>query len=234
MTYINGFLFSSNTAALGLRTYKVPGTDTFLRVRSDIAPLLVGFATEYNRRVERLRHGWCWSYAYRPVRGSSSPSFHGAGIAIDLNAPLHGLGSNPRSSFSPSQIAIIHALCRKYGLRWGGDYNGRKDPMHFEVILSKPAALALVRRLQAPSKPSRSHDRPPVGKDKYPYPGKIVRRGWSNSLTVKRIQIALGFKGRAVDGDFGPATERAVKVFQKRNHLAVDGLVGRTTWGRLF
>lgn len=32
------------------------------------------------------------------------------------------------------------------------------------------------------------------------------------------------------DGYFGPRTERAVREFQRRSGLEVDGLVGPTTW----
>lgn len=38
------------------------------------------------------------------------------------------------------------------------------------------------------------------------------------------------YKG-AVDGDFGPKTERAVRAFQRENLLQVDGIVGNETWG---
>lgn len=37
----------------------------------------------------------------------------------------------------------------------------------------------------------------------------------------------------SVDGIFGPATERAVRVFQKVFGLAQDGIVGRRTWNKI-
>ena len=36
-----------------------------------------------------------------------------------------------------------------------------------------------------------------------------------------------------LDGEFGPLTDRAVRGFQKRQQIEVDGVVGRETWGRL-
>jgi LysM repeat protein len=150
MTSINGFLVSDSRAAIGVKSYTVPGTTTVLPVRSDIAPLLIGAAQEYNTYVEKLVKGHCWGYAYRPVRGGSTPSFHAAAIAIDLNAPEHPMGTAPTANYSAAEIAQCRRIAKKYGLRWGGDYTGRKDGMHFEVILTRTAALALVKKLQAP------------------------------------------------------------------------------------
>jgi len=39
---------------------------------------------------------------------------------------------------------------------------------------------------------------------------------------------------RFVDGIFGPVTDREVRRFQKRERLAVDGIVGRDTWSALL
>lgn len=50
---------------------------------------------------------------------------------------------------------------------------------------------------------------------------------------VKEIQQALksaGFSPGAIDGKLGPATQTAIKNFQKANNLKVDGKVGRNTW----
>ncbi len=64
----------------------------------------------------------------------------------------------------------------------------------------------------------------------------LYRRG-SQGPEVAKIQKRLkelGFYLGPLDGDFGGGTEIAVKAFQKREHLAVDGIVGPETWKRLF
>lgn len=56
-----------------------------------------------------------------------------------------------------------------------------------------------------------------------------------NGSSVKELQTKLnkfGYK-LAVDGDFGDNTEKAVKAFQKKNKLSVDGVVGKNTWTKL-
>lgn len=62
-----------------------------------------------------------------------------------------------------------------------------------------------------------------------------LRRG-SDGSAVKRLQgllHAAGQRDSAIDGDFGPGTERAVKDFQRAKGLSVDGIVGPKTWTRL-
>jgi hypothetical protein len=78
----------------------------------------------------------------------------------------------------------------------------------------------------------------PIGKV-WPYAkSTLMRKGWMNSAGVKKVQDrlnALGYKPVLVeDGDFGAKTEVAVKWFQRRSKIQVDGIVGPITWGRLF
>jgi peptidoglycan hydrolase-like protein with peptidoglycan-binding domain len=58
----------------------------------------------------------------------------------------------------------------------------------------------------------------------------------SKGEAVTRLQEGLhqlGYDAGAVDGIFGPNTERAVKEFQTNNGLAADGVVGPKTWTAL-
>ena len=53
----------------------------------------------------------------------------------------------------------------------------------------------------------------------------------SKGEEVKQLQKKLGVTDT---GNFGPLTETAVKKWQKENGLLDDGIVGDTTWGKLF
>lgn len=72
------------------------------------------------------------------------------------------------------------------------------------------------------------------------YPGTPLRLG-SSGPAVRTIQNQLNNISRnfpaiprvATDGVFGPATEEAVKTFQRIFHLTPDGIVGRATWYRI-
>lgn len=54
-----------------------------------------------------------------------------------------------------------------------------------------------------------------------------IKKG-SNGKAVKWLQIALG--GLTVDGDFGTKTEAALKAYQKKHGLSVDGVCASKTW----
>jgi len=58
----------------------------------------------------------------------------------------------------------------------------------------------------------------------------VVRRGATGAY-VKDIQVRLSMYGFAVaqDGQFGPATDNAVRNFQRSRNLTADGIVGINT-----
>ena len=61
-----------------------------------------------------------------------------------------------------------------------------------------------------------------------------LRRGSKGDdvLEVQRKLNSLGY-GLAEDGSYGRATEAAVRDYQTKNNLKIDGVVGTNTWGLL-
>jgi peptidoglycan hydrolase-like protein with peptidoglycan-binding domain len=57
----------------------------------------------------------------------------------------------------------------------------------------------------------------------------ILGRGMAGE-PVRRLQEKLGVP---VDGQFGPATEKAVREFQTKEKIAVDGIAGPDTFTRM-
>jgi peptidoglycan hydrolase-like protein with peptidoglycan-binding domain len=61
-------------------------------------------------------------------------------------------------------------------------------------------------------------------------------RNGSRGIAVRGVErrlIAAGFGVDDIDGHFGAQTEAAVRAFQERYGLEVDGIVGPKTWERL-
>jgi hypothetical protein len=78
---------------------------------------------------------------------------------------------------------------------------------------------------------------------KMKYPKRVIKKGEDNARIVKAVQARLNETGCGpleVDGDFGPMTFTAVKLFQSThrdqlgNPLEIDGKVGAITWAVLF
>ncbi len=73
------------------------------------------------------------------------------------------------------------------------------------------------------------------------YPGTALRNG-STGQNVRLVQFWLkiartvysSLNNVTVDGKFGSSTEAAVKKFQNYFGLTSDGVVGRTTWNKLY
>jgi hypothetical protein len=66
------------------------------------------------------------AFVQRTIRGSSHPSLHSWGIAIDISPELYPLGSLSRM---PDWFV---AAFTGQGFFYGGDFGGRKDPQHFQ------------------------------------------------------------------------------------------------------
>lgn len=94
-----------------------------------------------------------------------------------------------------------------------------------------------------PPAPAPQQPTGPVGGNTRPdsrparaYPGHLLKIGSSDPANVRALQQRLhdlGY-GIVVDGGFGPQTDGIVRDFQRDQSIAVDGVVGPGTWGRLF
>lgn len=69
-------------------------------------------------------------YNYRPMRGSSTPSLHARGAAIDLDAGHNGMGS-PWPTGADMPIEVMAAFAREGWL--SGAFWSREDSMHFQA-----------------------------------------------------------------------------------------------------
>lgn len=200
-------------------------------------------------------------YNCRKIRGKPQRSVHGEGRALDVGFSGR---ANPAGT-RLVQALLPHV--GKLGIQmiiWNRTVWSRKSPNgarytganphydHVHIELGWPAARSLnltsiraaVRGVATPApapKPAPSIS--PADLQKVAAAIKearkhTLRRG-SKGNHVKVLQSLLNTKGAKlrVDGDFGPAVEAAVRLYQsnvrkmfKLTNFAVDGVVGPATW----
>lgn len=73
-----------------------------------------------------------------------------------------------------------------------------------------------------------------IGNNYYPEPTGTLKLG-SSGGSVKWLQLMLGYAGYKItaDSSYGPATKLAVKDFQRKTGLTVDGIAGAKTIAKL-
>jgi peptidoglycan hydrolase-like protein with peptidoglycan-binding domain len=130
--------------------------------------------------------------------------------------------------FGPETEAAVRRLQARHGLSVDGVVGpetwGVVKVTSEETLTPPPSALP------APPKPRHASDagaRVAVANEEKPS-GEAPDPTGGNA--VARLQHALGM---SPDGEFGPATEEAVRRLQARHGLHVDGVVGAETWALL-
>ncbi|WP_414936610.1 M15 family metallopeptidase [Amycolatopsis sp. cmx-11-51] len=143
------------------RARTIPGSSVRLTVADGPAgDVLMYVANQFDKRVEDIdlksSRGELddWGYANRPIRGGTSTSNHASATAVDFNATRHPLGA--RNTFTPAQRAEIHRILAEVDnvVRWGGDYTGRADEMHFEINATHARVAAVAARLSTNPPPA--------------------------------------------------------------------------------
>lgn len=144
----------------------------------------------------------------RYQRGSNKISSHSWGTAIDLK--LDGkldVRGNKKVHYG---LTLIAPIFNRHGWFWGAAFR-TEDAMHFEIGKGK---------LEQWKRAGLFGD----------ISVKTLKRGDKGQAVVqlqgKLIQYGARLK---LDGDFGESTENAVRQFQRRYNLGVDGVVGAKT-----
>ena len=208
------------------------------RVRKgDVATIFTDLVTYFDENIEDVDQGKDdWGYAFRSIRGQSSGySNHASATAVDINAMQHPLGAS--GTFSRKQTEKIRAMLRNRYLnkvRWGGDYRGRKDEMHFEIdgnAADLRKVVAHLKKINGKRIYSTSvRDLLANAKAKAPRP---------KSNDVLRLQRLLRHAGCMSTpaillerGKYGPLTRAAVREAQLKAGFTgsdADGYIGLST-----
>jgi hypothetical protein len=132
-------------------------------LKGDVAVVLREVARRFHTTVEPLVAGTSWGWYVKPIEGSSTVSNHASGTAVDLNADQHPMGVSASHNFSAAQIKACHAIVAAMDgvVRWGGDYTGRPDPMHWEIV----GTVAATKKLAAKITAEREDDMPLTSND---------------------------------------------------------------------
>jgi N-acetyl-anhydromuramyl-L-alanine amidase AmpD len=141
-------------------------------------------------------------------------------------------------------IALCVDICRRYGfkLNYTGDKTGNLHMHKWYQNTNCPGPyLESKFPYIAEEVNRRLGGEPPAEKPKESgctVTLDMLSKG-SKGESVKALQILLIGNGYScgkwgADGDFGAATEEAVRAFQKDNGLDVDGIVGIATWSALL
>jgi hypothetical protein len=132
-------------------------------VHKAVAPQFQGFLNDLAATGYNIVSGG--GYNPRMIRGGSEWSEHAYGAAIDINPKTNPMLQGALSTDLPSNVGDIAA---RWGLKWGGSFHDRPDPMHFEAATILPQAQpATMQQLSAPLKSSVdiaiTHRNPPPG-----------------------------------------------------------------------
>lgn len=205
-----------------------------ITIATGIARLTTLILNECLRRGYAIRDADTGAYNCRKIAGTNVWSNHAWALAIDVNWQ-----TNPFTTGTQHDIPDwVAKLFNRYGFAWGGDYfGGKRDYMHFE-FMGSPAKAA-----EATALAERELAGGGGGGGALPVfaPGSRVlylKDPHFEGTDVQKLQAVLNrwYPNRpqlGTDGDFGPATDAAVRYFQGAARLTADGEVGPATWRTL-
>lgn len=108
----------------------IEGGGVRMSINRKIAPLVLQLIKNTEAMGYDILSGQTWGSACRAIRGTSYPSNHSWGLAVDLNSLANVMASYFQCNIPPKVIRMWEDC----GFFWGGRYSGRVDTMHLEYI----------------------------------------------------------------------------------------------------
>jgi hypothetical protein len=178
-------------------------------------------------------------YNCRKITGGTGYSLHAYATAIDINWDTNPYGKWLRTDMPAGMTAQIKRIRTGNGAqvwRWGGDFAGNKDAMHFECVASPSEIATGIQRpgkpvpQPAPSDPAVARWAAGVqarAREVLPFVERMPNLNGSTpySWHTVRLQQALNLvsgAGLVEDGLYGPGTIKAVLAFQKKSDIVKD------------
>ena len=120
---------------------------------------------------------------------------------------------------------------RERDLFFSGRYSGDGKMTVYPASASGKVLWNKGRRVAIPAMPDSAAPQPAPASKPKPKTDHILRRGAKGEyvLELQKHLVALGYGPLVADGDFGKATEAAVKAFQQDHGLKADGWAGNRT-----
>ena len=163
---------------------------------------------------------------------------------VDPDAPTYGIPERKLRK-GDTGLDVKYTMQRLYDLEY---YNGKVDEKFGSGMLAAVKAFQKKNGLTADgvigtktvqvlfsSSALDADDPMPPKPEEKPEEGRTLAKGMKGE-DVKAVQVrlaALGYYDGKLDGSFGAGTRDAVKLFQARNGMKVDGKVGPRTLAKL-
>ncbi len=135
---------TDNWASSNITTIVVPqlsrvagaGASGRISVHKLVAPQILSFFLDVEQQgLLPLVRTFGGAWAPRFIRGSKTYlSNHAWGTAVDLNVPWNGLGTRGTLVGEQGSVRKLVPIALEHGLYWGGWFQSRPDPMHFEAF----------------------------------------------------------------------------------------------------
>lgn len=163
-------------------------------VRVEVVPAVHALSACLEAWGYRTREADTGGYNCRRITGGTDYSLHAYGTAIDINWQSNQYGPTLVTDMPGGMVQAIKALRTRNGRqvwRWGGNYAGNRDAMHFEITCSPTDLATGLDPRSFPSQPTAPDEedemaQPPMSHWRDPDTKKVYR---VDASATKRTHI---------------------------------------------